>query len=116
MLTALITARDLSLNTRFGHRAVCTRADEPLVTVELDGGLALTVLGPDRSTLDTLLDAWQQTLDQANLNFASIDDALDLLRRSKRLIPAESYLSDLEALDIHDTAVRYTANDYSLPN
>jgi beta-lactamase superfamily II metal-dependent hydrolase len=116
MLTALVTARDLPLNARFGQRAVCTRADQPLDPVTLDGGLVLTVLGPDRSTLDALLDAWKDTLDEAGLDFESTHDALDLLRGRKRLVPAESYLSDEDELDIHDLAVRTTPRDYSLPN
>src|SRR5829696_5551775 len=58
ILSALLSARGIPLNRAFAGGAVVRRQGHPLPRVELPGGLALTVLGPDRGTLQALRTVW----------------------------------------------------------
>jgi hypothetical protein len=115
MLTALVTARGLPLNARFGHHAV--KARTPLDVEDFDG-LRLTVLAPDQRTLSALRDSWDQALTDADLEFGQVtaQQALELLRGRKSLLPTDAYWLGDDDFGIHDHAVKPWAKDYSLPN
>lgn len=115
MLTALVTARGLPLNARFGHHAV--KARTPFDVEDFDG-LRLTVLAPEQTTLSALRDSWAQALTDADLEFGhvTVEQALELLRGRKSLIPRGAQWLGDEDFDIHDHAVTPSPKDYSLTN
>jgi hypothetical protein len=117
MLSALVASRGVPLNSHFGGRAAAVRDCAPLPRHELPGGLRLTVLGPDLATLASLRDAWREACEQANLQFGSVEEALELLRGRKHLNPAERFLgAEPEPPEINELATTFVSKDYSLPN
>ncbi|MEP6598671.1 MAG: MBL fold metallo-hydrolase [Actinomycetota bacterium] len=93
MLSALISARGIPLNTAFDKAAVGALDPGPLPERRLPGGLTLTVLGPDRDDLAKLRGTWLSTLENEGLVFASEEQALEALRARAGLNPAVTFLS-----------------------
>lgn len=119
MFAALIGAREIPLNETFGGGAIRIRDNEQLPSCCLDGGLRLTVLGPDTRSLIRLRDAWNPTLEDEMLLFESPELALDALRRRRTLIPDDPYLAAPEEPDaawVADLASIPTDPDTSLTN
>jgi beta-lactamase superfamily II metal-dependent hydrolase len=118
MFAALIGAREIPFNRAFKGRAVRVQDDAPLPSHDLHG-LTLTVLGPDGRSLCRLRDAWNNTLEDEALHFASAEEALDALRRRRSLNPDDAYLAAPEELDsawVTELAGRPVPGDDSVPN
>lgn len=100
ILSALLDARHIPLNTPFDGGAVARRRGAPLPEVDLPGGLTLTVLGPDEVTLRSLRKVWEKECRRAGIAPGSTRDALDLLAGQRRLSPLDAYLAvpDAETL------------------
>jgi hypothetical protein len=93
MLAALIGARGIALNAAFGRAAICAPDAGARPAHRLPGGLALTVLGPDREDLTRLRSEWLTTLNDGGLVFESEEQALKALRARSGLNPAQTFLS-----------------------
>jgi beta-lactamase superfamily II metal-dependent hydrolase len=57
-LSNVLRAKRLKVNDRFGGKAVMVPDSGPLPRIELDGGMSLTILSPDRFRLDKLRTEW----------------------------------------------------------
>jgi beta-lactamase superfamily II metal-dependent hydrolase len=118
MFAALVGARDIPLNRAFEGRAVRIHDDEPLPVRDLHG-LTLTVLGPDARSLRRLRDAWNPTLDDEGLRFATPEEALAALRRRRSLNPDDAYLAAPEEPEpswVSELAGKPAPLDDSVPN
>jgi hypothetical protein len=93
MLAALIGARGIPLNAAFGKAAIRAPDAGSLPVHRLPGGLTLTVLGPDSTSLTKLSAEWLGTLKDGGLAFDSEAQALEALRKRTELNPAKTYLS-----------------------
>lgn len=117
MLAALIGARGIPLNAAFAHAAVCAADAAPLAVRHLDGGLTLTVLGPDSAALAKLRQVWLSTAQDEGLVFRSEREALDALRARSTLNPAKTFLSGPPARpSVVDLAAVTGPLDTSPPN
>jgi beta-lactamase superfamily II metal-dependent hydrolase len=114
ILSALLSARGIPLNTRFDGQAVARRNGAALPRAELPGGLALTVLGPDLATLRALRAGWEKECRRAGIAPGSTRDALELLAARGKLTPLDSYLEALEPEAL--AAAPETAADASVTN
>jgi beta-lactamase superfamily II metal-dependent hydrolase len=117
MLAALIGARGIPLNAAFGGAAICAPDAGSLPVHRLPGGLALTVLGPDRGDLTKLSEVWLSALQDGGLVFASEEQALAALRARSGLNPAVTFLSGGQGRpSITDLLQVQSPNDTSPPN
>jgi beta-lactamase superfamily II metal-dependent hydrolase len=66
-LSAAIRRRRLPWNRAFAEQAVMAPDDEPFPTVDLPGGMTLTVLGPTRRELAALRPVWKREVEKAGL-------------------------------------------------
>jgi len=89
MLSALVVERRIPWNLRFGGEAVCS--DAGIRSVELPGGLRVTVLAPSAASLKALENDWVKACRDAKVD-GSVESVLAALRTRPRLVPAESYL------------------------
>jgi beta-lactamase superfamily II metal-dependent hydrolase len=96
ILSALLSARRIPLNTAFDGGAVARRHGAVLPRVDVPGGLALTVLGPDRATLRALRAVWEKECRRTGIAPGSTRDALELLAARDKLSPLDSYLDGLD--------------------
>jgi beta-lactamase superfamily II metal-dependent hydrolase len=87
MLSALIQQEDLRWNAAFGGKAVAVNPDEPVPVAVLPGGLRLTLLSPTPAELAELGKVWEQVLHAEGLDPDSPEEALERLKKSKRLKP-----------------------------
>jgi beta-lactamase superfamily II metal-dependent hydrolase len=118
MFAALVGAREIPLNHAFDGRAVRVHDDSPLPSRHIHG-LTLTVIGPDARSLRRLRDAWNPTLDDEGLLFATPEAALEALRRRRSLNPEDSYLAAPEEPDaewVTELAGKPAPLDDSVPN
>jgi len=116
MLAALIQTRAIPWNLQTGHQAICRGADGGFPVLPQVGGLQLTVLGPDRPTLRRLRDNWMKACREANLEFGSVEDALDVLGKRSNLQPTKGYLGAPGVPNIPALAAKVFAKDLSLAN
>lgn len=93
MLSDQIVGHGLSWNAAFDHEAVMVPLDEtvPLPSIELDGGLRLTVLGPTRARLAALVPGWERYCRKAGL-VPGVDAAT----------PADDELGEEDEVDLGD--------------
>ncbi|WP_288251609.1 MBL fold metallo-hydrolase [uncultured Hydrogenophaga sp.] len=66
-LTQAVIDRKIPWNVHFGNEAVVRDKDDLPVTVELQGGAKVTVLGPSRAKLEKLLPHWRKVVTDAGL-------------------------------------------------
>jgi beta-lactamase superfamily II metal-dependent hydrolase len=92
MLSAVIETRGLAWNAKFGGGPVEADRAGRLPCVELADDFRLTVLTPGRPELVRLRKVWEREIRRAGLAPGSTREALDLLQRSRRLTPMDSYL------------------------
>lgn len=88
MLSAALTARGLVANERFGGAAVAVApgaAADELPTVEIEGGLQLTVLSPTTDALAKLRPKWRKEVEAESMTPGSFEDGLAKLRERERL-------------------------------
>lgn len=85
---AVLRERDYLWNGAFDGKAVVVEADGNLPTVELEGGMKLTILGPTWPKLQDMRDRWESDLGGADPNKAmepgDYERALELLGRDRR--------------------------------
>jgi len=115
MLSAVITTREMSWNASFGGGPVRADVGPALPYAELSGGLRLTLLTPGRAELVRLRRAWEREIRRAGFAPGSTRDALELLERSPRLVPMDSYLG-APALDVAGLAAAPSDSDGSVTN
>ncbi len=94
-LGAMIEQRpDQNWNHAWDGGLIWVPPEGELPRVELDGGLALTLLSPGRQELEKLRDAWDDVVKDAGFTPADRDAALKQLAKRKRLGPPEAQLGD----------------------
>ena len=117
MLVALVGARGIPLNAAFGKAAICAPDAGARPVHRLPGGLTITVLGPDRGSLDKLSAVWLTSLHDGGLVFASEEKALQALRGRAELNPAKTFLSGgKRPPSVPDLLQEPSPNDMSTPN
>jgi beta-lactamase superfamily II metal-dependent hydrolase len=116
ILGMLIGAHALPWNAAFETRAIVTREAEPLPTVELAGGVTVTVLAPTVRALTRLRDFWSRVWEDAGLTMGSPEDALDALLARPTLSPLDSYLAGDEVPDVTKLARAPATPDGSVSN
>ncbi len=89
MLSALIDRAQLPWNIAFGGGAVAVEQASTAPVVVLPDGMQVTVLSPTRKALVKLAGVWESALRAEGLDPDCPEAALDRLRRSKRLRPAD---------------------------
>ena len=99
MLSAVIETRELAWNANFDGGPVQADLAASLPFAELAGGLRLTLLTPGRAELLRLRRVWEREIRRAGFAPGSTREALELLERSRRLTPMDSYLGGPE-LDV----------------
>lgn len=117
-LSALIKSRRVPWNKAFGGNAVMARDEGQLPTVELDGGLRLTVLSPTLATLQALRVAWDKEVEKARLDRKSISAVLKALHARRALRPEDDYGDELgeEQIGVRALADRAAKPDTSEAN
>jgi beta-lactamase superfamily II metal-dependent hydrolase len=115
MLSAVIEARGLVWNASFGGGPVEADTGSQLTCIELAGGLRLTLLNPSRAELTRLRRVWEREIRREGFAPGSTREALELLQRSKRLTPMDSYLG-APALDVPRLAAAPSDLDGSVTN
>jgi beta-lactamase superfamily II metal-dependent hydrolase len=117
-LSVLIERRRVPWNKAFDKQAVMAPDEGPLPTVELDGGLKLTVLSPTLATLQALLVAWDKEVEKAGLDRKSVKAVLEALRARRALRPEDDFDDELgeEEIDVRALADRQTKPDTSEAN
>jgi hypothetical protein len=116
MLAALISGRGIPLNAAFSRAPVWAPYDKPLPVRTLDGGLTLTVLGPDDKALKALRKAWRPTLEGEGLFFDSEADALSALRARAGLLPAKTFLGSRKPRGVSDLLQEKSTEDTAPAN
>jgi beta-lactamase superfamily II metal-dependent hydrolase len=108
--------RRIPWNVRFDRGPVCaTAAERP--ARKLPGGLQVTVLGPDRAMLPALRDHWDEVCIEAGLKYGTLDEALDALRRRRKLEPDhDPFLGRPDPPDVEDLASRRPDPDTAIAN
>jgi len=114
MLSALIQQEELPWNAAFGGEAVAVKRDQPLPEVTLPGGLCLTLLSPTPAKLAELGQTWVKVLRQEGLDPDSPEEALERLKKSKRLRPY--VLMEEERPDVEMLAAAAFESDESEAN
>ncbi len=88
---ALLRDRDYPWNESFGGYAVVVEEDGPLPTLELEGGMKLTLLAPSREKLREMRGRWEDDLQSSDpdrhLDPGDYERALELLGRDSRHRP-----------------------------
>jgi beta-lactamase superfamily II metal-dependent hydrolase len=115
MLSAVIETRGLAWNASFAGGPVEADAASQLRCIELAGGLRLTLLTPGRTELIRLRRAWEREIRRAGFAPGSTRQALELLERSARLTPMDSYLG-APVLDVPRLASAPSDQDVSVTN
>jgi hypothetical protein len=115
MFAALIQARQLPWNTRFGGRGVGTANASDVVVKEIDG-LRITVAGPDEPALAKLTEKWVTEPDDEWQVYKSGAEALAALQAKRSLALSEVYLGQPEVPDVYDLANEPAAPDTSYTN
>lgn len=113
-LTGLLLALELPWNRAFKKRAVAVPDRGMLPTVELDGGLRLTVLSPMIAELRKLLPHWERDVRRMGLTAGSPEEALKLLNKKKR--GRRTLGDDDEGLNLERLIARESPPDTSPPN
>jgi len=91
-LNALVPEEASWLNTRFDGQAVLVSDKDPLLPVQLPGGLELTLLSPTADKLARLRPVWDDEVRKAGLEGASREKVLDKLRGTAHLQPPSDLL------------------------
>lgn len=95
MLSALIKQERLPWNAAFDGEAIAVKPDKAPPTVTLTGGLQLTLLSPTPAELYKLRETWELDLREHGLDPDSPEEALERLKKSRRLRPVPSdYLGE----------------------
>lgn len=115
MLSAVIQTRGLAWNASFGGGPVEADTASKMKCVELPGGLRLTLLSPGRGELVRLRRVWEKEIRREGFAPGSTREALELLQRSARLTPMDSYLG-APALDVPRLASAPSDLDGSVTN
>ncbi len=97
-------------NGAFGGRAVVVPDEGPLPQKRLDGGLKLTLLGPDARALRALKRDWDKVI-REYMTPGAVKEAEELLGKDKRYRPG--YLG---AMDVHSLAQEPFEEDTSSAN
>lgn len=97
-------------NGMFGGKAVVVPDDGPLPEKTLNGGMKLTLLGPDARALRALKKDWDKVI-QEYMTPGSFEEAEDLLKKDKRYRPG--YLG---TVDVHGLAQEPFKEDTSSAN
>jgi len=100
MLSALIQDQGLAWNGAFEGAAVAVTPEEPLPQVTLPGGMCLTLLSPTPAKLETLANVWAQVLRREGLDPDLPDEALERLKKSKRLRPVVLAAEELNIAEL----------------
>jgi beta-lactamase superfamily II metal-dependent hydrolase len=116
ILAAIIRRRNLAWNTQAGGRAISLDAEGQPPCYPQPGGLSLTVLGPDHTTLRALRDRWLKVCEDAKLTFGSVDEALEVLRGRPNLQPGSGYLGPPRAPKVRSLLRTTLDKDTKLPN
>ena len=66
-LTSQLLAQELPWNEAFGHKAVEVSEQSSENTIELSGGLKITLVSPDREKLEDLIPVWDRECKKAGL-------------------------------------------------
>lgn len=82
-LSTLIHNKKIKHNLQFGGAAVCITRDT-LPTFRIKGGMYLTLLSPDKSSLQRLKSTWMKTLEEAGIKSGDKVGALERLKKDKR--------------------------------
>jgi beta-lactamase superfamily II metal-dependent hydrolase len=119
MLSALIKTEQirtkrLSWNGAFGGKAVAVQPGGGLPEKILEGGLRLTLLSPTHAKLAELANVWEKELRKEGLDPDCPDEALERLKKNKRLKPA--VLAEAELPDVETLAEEPFECDTSEPN
>ena len=115
MLSAVIEKRGLAWNAGFHGGPVQVDGPRPLPSVELAGGLRLTLLAPGRGELLRLRRVWEREVRRAGFAPGSTRDALEMLERQKRLTPLDTFLGE-RRVDVAGLASRASDLDTSVTN
>jgi beta-lactamase superfamily II metal-dependent hydrolase len=97
-------------NGAFGGKAVVAPDEGLLPQRNLEGGLKLTVLGPDAKALRALKGDWDEVISEY-MTPGSLEEAEELLKKDKRYRPG--YLG---AIDVHELAQQPFTEDASSAN
>ncbi len=118
IVSALLVEREIPWNRAFDDQAVCVPEDGSLPTVELEGGMRLTLLAPTPAELAALQMVWASELRKEGLTPGSVREALDLLYSSPRLRLPEgiAFAPGAPAVDVEALAAPDHDIDSSEPN
>lgn len=100
----LIEAKALEWNGAFEGRKVALKPDEIPQPKTLKGGLKLTLLSPTTSELYELQETWEDQLKKHRMDPNSSEQALERLKKSRRLKPVEDDFLGEEELDVDELA------------
>jgi beta-lactamase superfamily II metal-dependent hydrolase len=117
MLSALIQKRGLDWNQALSGKAIAVTPDHTLRSVELSGGMKLTLLSPTPVELAALRRTWETELRTAGLDPDSPEAALERLKKDPRLRPDD--IDDLlgeRRLDVEALAEASFESDASPAN
>lgn len=113
-LDALIARHRIPWNASFGSSAAAVGADGKLPTVQLPGGMKITLLSPDLASLGKLRLNWQKAVIAAGWTPGDRDQALAELGEEKRYW-ADDTLGE-ESDDVAQLADKTFRGDPSVPN
>jgi hypothetical protein len=74
-------------------------AKGPLPSVQLDGGMSLTLLSPNAAKLKVMSDEWRRKVAEDRIDPGDLDAAWDLLAKKKKFLPKKGLLGAAPDLD-----------------
>jgi hypothetical protein len=87
MMSAIIDRREVPWNKAFKGKAACIPGNGKLPTLELDGGMLITLLSPSKEELRKLRPVWKKDAEGAGITPGSTEAALELLRERMAVPP-----------------------------
>ncbi|MEM9314335.1 MAG: CHAT domain-containing protein [Pseudomonadota bacterium] len=84
---AVLRDQGYSWNTHFDKKAVMVEDDGELPVIELDGGMRLTILGPNQEKLDAMRERWKDDLEDTGIGPGDFEKALELLGEDRTHLP-----------------------------
>jgi beta-lactamase superfamily II metal-dependent hydrolase len=81
-------------NESFGRKAAMIPDSGKPVTVELTGGMKMTVLGPDSEGLSNLRKQWAKVIKEAGMTPGNLAEAMEKLKKDRRFRPG--WLGDVD--------------------